>query len=498
MQGIYKLNVAQTRGVIYDRNMQPLVNQQVRYVASVMPTPQTMEVLLHKVNEDRWEILLERFREGLPFITELPNQSFYANGIDIFKVPQRYGDLQLAPHLLGYLGSNGTDGAAGIERAYNDILKEYGSQIETQYKLDAIGHIMAGDTVKVQRQGDDMPRGGVVLTLDKNLQIITQNALAAMCERGAAIVLNIHTGEILAMASLPAYDQQNLVAALERNDAPFINRAISGFNIGSVFKVLIAAAALEGGYNTNHNYVCEGYINIGGQIFRCNNHAIHGDIDMSRALQVSCNTYFIDLGMQLDSRFLLAFMQNIGLGRANELAPGITTQQGNLPDINEFINPAAVANFSFGQGSSLATPLQIACAVASIANGGVAVMPRLVMGQTSDGFVINNPEKIYTTNRIFNEKTAKTLQALMVDVVEKGSGRTAKPIRGGAGGKTSSAQTGQFVDDVEEVHAWFAGFYPAEKPEYSIVIFVEGGISGENVAGPVFKQIASGIGALSR
>ena len=497
-QGLYKLNVASARGVIYDRNMQAIVNRQERYVASVMPTPQTMEALLSRTDESKRESLLMRFREGLPFVLEVESKDYYTKGIDVFRVPQRYGALQLAPHLIGYLAANGTEGAAGIERACNDILNSNASRIETHYKLDALGHIMEGDAIRVQRQGEDIPRGGVVLTLDKNVQIITQNALEAGCERGAAVVLDVYTGDIVAMASLPVYDQQNLAASLERDDAPFINRATSGFNIGSVFKVLISAAALESGYSAAHRYTCEGYVNISGQIFNCNNHAVHGDIDMSRALQVSCNTYFIDLGMKLTPRSTLVFVSNLGLGRSNILAPGMETQQGNLPDAGEFINPAAAANFSFGQGSSLASPLQMACAVASIANGGIAVTPRLIMGQTFDGHTIANPEAIYTANRAFSEKTAKTMQSLMIDVIEKGSGRMAKPIRGGAGGKTSSAQTGRIIDGEEEVHAWFAGFYPAEKPRYSIVVFIEGGISGENVAGPVFKKIADGIGAISR
>ena len=495
-QGLYKLSVAQSRGVIYDRNMQPLVNESSRFVGSVMPTPQTMEALIPRSSDEMREILLERFHEGLPFITELPDQGFYTTGIDIFRVPRRYSEKQLAPHIIGYLGANGLDGAAGIERAFNDALIKAGSTIETRYKLDAIGHLMSGDSVTVQRSGDDIPRAGVVLTLDKYMQSVTQAALAAGCERGAAVVLDIHTGDIIAMSSLPAFDQLNLAEALNRSDAPFINRATSGFSIGSVFKVLISAAALESGYTENHRYSCNGYIDISGQIFRCNNHTIHGDIDMGRALQVSCNTYFIDLGMKLDPRLALALMSNLGLGRVTELAPGIETNAGNLPDISEFINPAAIANFSFGQGSSLATPLQMACAIASVANGGVSVTPRLVLGQSSDGFTLTNPERSYSQNRVLSEKTAKTLAALMIDVVEKGSGRTAKPIRGGAGGKTSSAQTGRITDGVEEVHAWFVGFYPADKPKYSIAVFVEGGVSGENIAGPIFKQIANGIGML--
>jgi penicillin-binding protein 2 len=326
--------------------------------------------------------------------------------------------------------------------------------------------------------------------------MITQNALAQGCERGAAVVLDVHTGDVLGMASLPDFNPASIADFLEREDAPFINRAISGFSIGSAFKTLISAAALEAGYRTTHRYTCEGTVEVGGVRFRCNNNAIHGDIDMARALEVSCNTYFIELGWRLDERFMLTLMRNLGLGSAQTLAPNMETQSGNVPELPELRSPAAVANFSFGQGSLLSTPLQMACAMATIANGGKAVSPRLVVGSTPDGLVITNPTRVYASNQVLSQRTAQGVQQLMVDVIERGSGRPARPIRGGAGGKTSSAQTGRIIDGVEEVHAWFAGFYPAENPRYSIVVFVEGGVSGETVAAPIFKQIADGIGGL--
>jgi penicillin-binding protein 2 len=134
--------------------------------------------------------------------------------------------------------------------------------------------------------------------------------------------------------------------------------------------------------------------------------------------------------------------------------------------------------------------------MAAIANGGMAVFPRLVIGETPDGLLITNPTMIYASNRVLSERAARAVQRLMIDTIERGSGRPARPIRGGAGGKTSSAQTGRMIDDEEEVHAWFAGFYPADAPRYSIVVFVEGGVSGERTAAPIFKQIADGIGGL--
>jgi penicillin-binding protein 2 len=338
----------------------------------------------------------------------------------------------------------------------------------------------------------------VVLTLDSRIQKLTQNALAAGCEKGAAVVMDVVTGDILAMASLPAYDQNNIAASFASEDAPFINRAVSGYSIGSAFKVLVSTAALEAGISEGFTHTCTGLVEIDGLTFRCNNHAVHGQLDMARALQVSCNAYFIALAAEMNPAYLVSLARNMGLSTALELAPGLTTQPGNLPDSEELSYAAAYANFSFGQGSSLATPLQMAAAVAQIANSGLSVTPRLVKGFTLDGETLAEEVPLYSSNRVIREDTAAAMRTLMVSVVEEGSGRTAKPLQGSAGGKTSSAQTGQIVDGKEQVHAWFVGFFPAAQPKYSVAIFVEGGESGEKVAAPIFRKIADGISGLKQ
>lgn len=496
-QGQYTLSVASSRGTIYDRTLHGLVNNQVAYVASVMPTPQAVDALLTITPEESKDALLSRLSAGKPFRLEVPDNNIYAQGIDVFRTPLRYGAPQLAPHLIGYLNGDGKNGVAGVEKAYDDWLQKSGSKIEVSYQVDAAGHLMSGAALQVKRTNEDA-RGGVVLTLDQDMQQLTQTALQSGCEKGAAVVMDIYTGDILGMASIPVFDQNNISAALDSTDAPFINRAISGYNIGSVFKIIASAAALENNITEHREYECKGYIDINGQIFRCNNNAVHGVVDMQRALEVSCNAYFISLAEEMGPDYLLALAQHMGIGTQSELAPGMSTQTGNLPTQAELANPIALANFGFGQGSSLATPLQMAQAISTVANSGMAVTPRLILGMTEDGVNIINRTPSYTSNQIISESTSKTLQNLMIDVIEEGSGRTAKPLQGGAGGKTSSAQTGHYVDDKEIVHAWFAGFYPAKQPKYSIVVFVEGGESGEHVAAPIFKQIANGIYALKK
>ena len=501
VQGQYFLDVAASRGGIYDRNLRPLVNRTNTYIASVLPTPMTATVLMEHTPEEEREAMVERLSAAKPFLLPVEDINLYADGIDVFRVPVRYGEGQLAPHLIGYLGGDGISGVAGVEKAFDEFLKEQGIRIRTVYQTDAAGHALQGGMVTIRRTGEEDGRGGVVLSLDADIQRIAEEALASGCGAGAAVVLEVATGDILAMASLPGFDQSDLAASLDSEDAPFINRGISGYNIGSVFKLVVSAAALESGYSRYFPYECRGYVDVDGQIFRCNNHAVHGALDMQRALQVSCNCYFINLAQEMDYPYLLALCEHLGLGSAAELAPGLSTQSGNLPAAAELRNPAGLANFAFGQGSSLATPLQMAQIVATIAGGGAMVTPRLVLGTTEDGRTISDPVASYAANQVLSERTAATLREMMISVVEEGSGKPARPIAGSAGGKTSSAQTGRMEagedgEEAEIVHAWFAGFFPAQAPRYSVVVFCEGGESGERTAAPIFKKIADGIAAL--
>lgn len=494
-QGSYTLSIANTRGMIYDRNMRPLVNTEYEYVASVLPSPLAAAAILPIIPEEEHPAVVERLSQTMPFAMIVPDNNVYAKGVDVFRIPRRYGGYQFAPHVIGYLGGDGVSGVAGVELGYDAELKSAGGKVSCSYNVDAAGHVMSGAAMRVSRE-NETPLAGIALTLDKDIQQVAQEALAAGCERGAAVVMDTESGDVLAMASLPVFDQNDIAASIDSDDAPFINRAVCGYNIGSAFKVLMASAALEKGISEYYEYECQGLIDIGGVIFRCNNNAIHGVSDMQRALQVSCNTYFITLAKELGSDYLLSFCSNMGLGKPIEIAPGINGQSGNLPGLAELENPAALANFSFGQGSSLATPIQMAAAVSTVANGGLSVNPRLVRGVTGDGKELLNERKVFASNEVLSENTSAVMRRLMTGVVEDGSGRTAKPVTGSAGGKTSSAQTGVIKDGKEIVHAWFAGFYPAQNPRYTIIVFVEGGESGEHVAAPIFKSIADGISRL--
>ena len=227
----------------------------------------------------------------------------------------------------------------------------------------------------------------------------------------------------------------------------------------------------------------------------CHHRAGHGDTDMERALEQSCNPYFIALGRDLGDESILTMAEHMGFGQGSDFAEGVSASAGNLP--KSAASPLELANLSFGQGELLATPLQIAAMVSSIANGGYRVEPQLLLGWTEDGTIPQVAEQ--AEERIFSQKTAELLRQYMIEVVEEGSGTNAKPTVGGAGGKTASAQTGRYDEQGEEVvHAWFAGFYPAEKPRYSIVVLAEGMESGGTYAAPVFRRICEQITVLEK
>jgi penicillin-binding protein 2 len=335
-----------------------------------------------------------------------------------------------------------------------------------------------------------------VLSIDRDFQQVAEQALSGYGGPAAAVVMDIWTGEIRAMASWPTYDQNNVAAALSAQDGSLLNRALCAYNVGSSFKLAVAAAALEMGVPADMSYTCPGSITVEDTVFHCHNLAGHGTVDMTEAVQRSCNVYFIKLARDIGGKSVLNMDRKLGFGSATRLANGMTGADGSLPTAQQLVG-GELANFSFGQGKLTATPLQLAAMAASIANGGELLTPQLVLGTTADGQSLTEPAAVYAPNRAISADTAQTLQRMMVQVVEQGSGGKAKPQRGGAGGKTASAQTGRMDQMGQEVvHAWFVGIYPANMPRWSVVVLCEGGGSGGDTAAPIFRQICDGIAQL--
>lgn len=481
----YSIDISHGRGMIYDYKMQPLVNEEYEYIAAIPPTAQGVAAV---ANYNLTENQRKRLSAGYPVAVTV-DENFKNENVKVFKVPKRYQNNQLAVHLIGYLNSE-NQGVAGIEKSYNDILTSDTTKI--YFKTDARGKVLTGiepEVIKPQNRG-----GGVVLTIDKNLQEIAENAAKRYLNKGAVVVIENSTGKIRALVSLPDFSPYNLAKSLRATDSPFINRALLGYNCGSVFKLCIATAAIENNLNFNHN--CEGNLNLNDITFNCLK--VHGSLNLEKAIALSCNTYFIKAGQKLGANVVYNMTKAFAFGMPNTLSPGIIGASGNLPSLNQLKNnPAALANFSFGQGDLLATPLQVASMIQCIANDGKLIKPTLIEGITdSNGNLIEDRETPPPTY-VLKESTAKSLQRYMINAVESGTGTAAKPEIGGAGGKTATAETGVFKNYKNIVQAWFGGFFPAENPKYTIVVLAENGITGGQSAAPVFKEIADEFNLLN-
>ena len=489
-QSTYTLEVSQSRGMIYDCQGQSLVNDSFHYMAAVLPNNESAAALRSQfASADLWR---EKMNSRVPFLTEVNTDAVRGEGVEVFSVPDRYSMDYTAPHIVGYVDADGV-GQTGIERIFNDFLKSVGEKVKVRYQIDAMGRALSGNEIEILQEGNRSD--GVVLTLHKGLQQACERILSGAEVNGAIVVMDLADGGLRAVASAPGFDPRNVAESMNNPDSPLVNRAFGAYAVGSTFKLLVAATALEQGVSPEQTYVCSGWLDINGQIFKCNQLAGHGEIDMEQAITHSCNCYFIQLAQQIGAQNLRDMAVRFGFSKADLLADTLQTASGNLPDAQQLENSAELANFGFGQGLLTATPIQICKMIATIADGGKLLSPYLVQGIYLGGAL--QQETSFSANRVISEKTANLLRKFMQTVVVEGSGQLATPKTGGAGGKTASAQTGIYDEKEEEiVHAWFGGFYPAEDPQFAIVVFVENGQSGNRVAAPLFAQVADSLSGL--
>ncbi len=489
-QSSYVMDVGESRGYFYDRNLKPLVNREERTALAVAPTPAAIEALKETLPQDQFEESLAILQNQKPMVIAVPSlPAHQGDGVMPFRLPVRYQRDQPAGHLLGYTDASGT-GVSGLEKGYDAQLDRWGGKIQVKYLVNASGRVISEEAQEVRDTLSDA-RGGVVLTLDREIQELAEECMEEV-PKGACVVMKAGTGEILAMASRPTFDVNNPAAALDSPDSPFFNRALGAYSVGSGFKIAVAAAALEAGFSPDYTYECVGYYQLGEQVYHCNRWSGHGALTMGEAIEHSCNPYFVNLGQKLGAGAVYQMAYNLGFGSPTRLADNVFSAAGNLPEPGG-ISLGELANLSFGQGSLTATPVQMAQMLSIVAGDGMWVSPTVIMGTTEDGAVVDPAREETPKKRVMSSRTAATLREMLVSAVENGSGRNAKPDTGTAGGKTSTAQTGVYVEDQEVTHAWFCGFFPAEKPEYVAVVFAEGGGEGGALPASVFKKISQTI-----
>ena len=480
------VKLSETRGYIYDRNGLPLVNCEKKNSAVILVTPENKEFVLKLTGEDN-------INNGICMITDSIQDIPESEYTKSYYTVSRYGENPLCSHIIGYVNSDGI-GICGIEKAFDKILNDAGGELFLKYNASAQGNALAGSGIEVSGENFDSP-AGIVLTIDKSIQRITEEALLKSEIRcGAAVVINTSTFEIEAICSIPCYDPNNVAVSLSDENLPFVNRAFSAFPVGSVFKPVVAAAALENGMNVSHQTECKGYIETGGNIFRCYNFNVHGKVDINLAVEKSCNCFFIETGLAAGAENLIKTAEKFGFGKENRFCSTLVGAGGNLPHFKSITSDSQLANLCFGQGELLATPVQIAAAYAVFANSGKYKTPVLLKALINDdgeeyAYYKNDEEKA-----VINRRTAGIINTCLYNNMLNGTGINGAPYNTASAGKTATAQTGRYDDSGNEILCtWFAGFFPFEEPLYAVVVMNEKGSTASEDCAPVFKKIAEGI-----
>ena len=477
------------KGTIYDRNGTPLTNAETKTIICAKPTAENA-VLINKLKGKKFakSTILKGYFTS--FTTEKNEQINESDDIKKFDIYERYENT-IALHLIGYTDIDGNC-VSGIEKYYQNEIDKYNGCLSVAYSADALGRMLTGENIEI-RNNHYYSQGGIMLTIDKNIQIIVEKALKnGNIDKGAAVVVDVKNSAVLACASMPGYERNSIEKYLNSNNAPFLNRAFECFPVGSVFKPVTAAAALESGIRLSE-YTCKGYIEKSGNKFNCNKLEGHGKLDFDTAIAMSCNPYFIELSTQIGAENLLNTAKKLGFGKCIDLGNGFVTSEGSLPDIKELNSSASIGNLGFGQGKLSASPLQIATCFATIANGGIYNEPYVYKGSVdSNGNLtpaIQNKKK-----RVLSKNTCAIIKNAMAKTTTDGTGKTAYSSLFNSCTKTATAQSGQYDENgVEIKYCWFVGFFPIENPQYVICILKENGSSGGTDGAPVFKEISEKI-----
>jgi penicillin-binding protein 2 len=451
-------------------------------------------------------------------------------GVDIAIKPVRsyvYGAL--AAHLLGYVGApadinkeearkftfyqQDVEGKSNIEKSVDEYLR--GKPGVRYLRRNAKGAIDG-----VLREDPPQQGANVFLTLDSRIQAIVEEALRAV-SRAGAVVIDPNNGNVLAMASVPSFDPNTFIPsikakdwkALQKDEAdPLVNRAISALPPGSTFKLIIALAGLSGTKNlAGAKYSCGGGVSYGDHFFRCwvaEKHYTHGTIGLADAIKVSCDSFFYQYGNAAGIQSIDAIGKMLGMGEESGLQLS-GEQTGNMPGPEwmqihhpqERWSQAQTANVSIGQGYTLVSPLQLAIAYATIANGGVCYYPRLVdRVLKQDGSPVLDEHgnvAVPQTPRVRSD-LRKEISPDKIDLVRKGLWKVVNEDGGTGGrarlkdvvvaGKTGTAQATERGH--EENVAWFVCFAPFDHPKYVVAVMVQGASGhGGEVAGPIATRI---------
>ncbi|PXX41838.1 penicillin-binding protein 2 [Undibacterium pigrum] len=546
--------VVPNRGLITDRNGIILARNYSAFTLEITPSKirKDMDVLIDELavlvdiqpkHRKRFRKLLEDSKsfESLPIRTRLTDeevarftaQRFRFPGVDIqARLFRQYPQGDSASHVIGYIGRispkdaeaidemedaanyNGTDyiGKEGLEKSYEKVL--HGNTGFEEVEVAA-----GGRAVRVLSRSAPTSGKNLILSVDIELQKVIEEAFGD--RRGALVAIEPETGDVLAFVSKPTYDPNLFVEGIDQQswnelntseDKPLLNRPLTGaYPPGSTYKPFMALAALELGKRTTSQAIADpGYFTFGNHTFKDDKVGGHGMVDMYRSIVQSCDTYYYMLANELTVDVMHDFMAPFGFGQKT----GIDLEHersGLLPSTawkrTAFKKPEQkrwvlgdTISLGIGQGQNTFTPLQMAHAMATLANNGIIMKPHLVK-MTEDpqtrARVLTVPKE---TARIpLKQENIDFIKNAMVGVTKEGT--SAKVFQGTeyiSGGKTGTAQVvgikkgekynaktmaARHID-----HSLYTAFAPADKPKIAIAIIVENGGFGSEAAAPIVRK----------
>lgn len=438
----YTVNIGVLNTNIYDRLGRKINNNQKKYAVVIRPNEKAMSELELIFSGDEIKSITNELSSGYP-VVRYTDKMVKTEYLQFFEKTDSPCDM--AYHLL----SRQTGGLESY------VSKEIG-RLSVNFTIDAMGRLLQGDEGTVINDNYDSA-DGVMITLDKDIQSIAEIASKSI-NKGAVVILDADTSKILACVS---------------RGEDYLNRAVSPYAIGSVFKLVVCLCAIEN--NINPFYNCKSSIKVNDITFNCQNNHSHGVQDIKQALANSCNCYFVNLALQLGRERITATASKLGFGERFALYDNWKVQSGYFPSLTTLQSKGQLALLGFGQGQLTDSPVHFASVIACIANGGSYHYPTLD----------TKPDE---GKRAMEQKSSDMLKSYMKYVVTNGTGSTAN-YKNSTAGKTATAQSGKFVNGKEILNTWFAGFYPYGKPKYAIVVMCEDGISGSRDCGPVFRTI---------
>lgn len=498
--------------------------------------PQEIKKLVEEKGYDTYEpvIIKKDVDRDTKMMFELKHDQFYQAGLSE-NPTRKYTEKNTFSHIVGYISSideveleekknsqpdinyalNDYTGKTGLECFYESEL--HGRNGRERVEVDADGKV-----IKVLASEQPQPGKSLVLSVDSGLQKEISKYLAEGIKNvhstsGAAVALNPQTGEVLASVSLPDFDNnlfakgilpEDYQSLLTDSKKPLFNRVISGtYPPGSAIKPVVASAGLQEGIISGGSYIhCPGVIEVPNQYnpeiiykFPCWNLKGHGSVNVIDAIAQSCDVFFYTAGggfkgiSGLGLEKLRHYMALFGLGEQtgidlpNEDSGLIPSEEWKMNAKGETWYQGDTYHMSIGQGDLLTTPLQVANFTATVANGGKLYKPQIVRqiidvnGQVTRDFI---PEVI--RENFISKNNIDLVRQGMRKVVTSGTARSLNSLSVPAAGKTGTAEYGFYG---EKKHAWFTCFAPYDNPEIALIVLIEGGGEGNEVAVPVAQKI---------